>query len=135
MASFLFDEGAKGLTSNGTIDWASDTIKARLVDASVTPSRTATAMTGLTALGTDQTLGSKTKTKDTTNHRIVFDGADLTFPAVAAGSTGRYLVFYKFVTNDAGSTPIFAADMTSVITNGLDILMQLNASGIFYLQA
>ena len=37
--------------------------------------------------GTDQTLGSKTVTKDTTNDRIVYDAADPTWTAVAGGSS------------------------------------------------
>lgn len=134
MSSFVTNEGAKGLLSGGTIDWAADTIKARIVASSVTPTKDDTTMTGMTAIGTDQTLGSKTKTKDTVNDRVVFDAADPTFSAVASGSTGRWLVIYKFVTNDAGSTPIAILDLTSVTTNGLDILMQFSADGILYTQ-
>lgn len=134
MASFVYNEGAKGLTSNGTIDWATDTIKARLVASSVTPDKDDTTMTGYTAIGTDQTLGSKTKTKDTTNDRIVFDAADPTWTAVASGSTVGYVAIFKFVTNDAGSTPIALLDITDTPTNGGDITIALNANGAFYLQ-
>lgn len=134
MSSFLSNEGAKGMTSNGTIDWASDTIKARLVASSVTPDKDDTSMTGYTGIGTDQTLGSKTKTKDTTNDRIVFDAADPTWAAVAGGATIGWIVVYKFVTNDAGSTPIFVIDVTDTPTNGSDIVWTVNAGGIGYLQ-
>lgn len=133
MASFLNNEGAKGMTSNGTIDWAADTIKARLVASSVTPDKDDTAMTGYTAIGTDQTLGSKTKTKDTTNDRIVFDAADPTWTAVASGTVG-WIIVYKFVTNDAGSTPIAIVDVTDTPANGSDIVWTIAATGIFYLQ-
>jgi len=134
MASFLTNSGAQGLTSGGTIDWAADTIKARLVASSVTPDRDDTSLTGYTAIGTDQTLGSKTKTKDTTNDRIVFDAADATWSAVASGSTVGWVVVYKFVTNDAASTPIAVIDVTDTPTNGSDIGWTISASGIFYLQ-
>jgi hypothetical protein len=134
MAYFVTNEGANGLLSGGTITWASDTIKARLVASSVTPTKDDTTMTGYTAIGTDQTLGSKTKTKDTTNDRIVFDAADPTWTAVAGGSTVGWVAIFKFVTNDAGSTPIAILDITDTATNGGDITIAFNADGIFYLQ-
>lgn len=134
MASFVYNEGANGLLSGGTLTWASDTIKARLTASSVTPNKDDTSMTGYTAIGTDQTLGSKTKTKDTANDRIVFDAADPTWTAVAGGSTVGTVTIFKFVTNDAGSTPIASIDITDTPTNGGDITIQFDANGIFYLQ-
>lgn len=121
MASFVSNSGADGLTSGGGITWASDTIKARLVASSVTPDKDDTAMTGYTAIGTDQTLANKTKTKDTTNDKIVFSCDALTWSAVAAGSTVGWVVIYKFVTDDAGSTPIAVIDVTDTPTNGSDL--------------
>lgn len=134
MASFTYNEGANGLTSGGTITWASDTIKARLVASAATINKDDTTMTGHTAIGTDQTLASKTKTKDTTNDRIVFDAADPVWTAVAGGSTVGTVDIFKFVTNDAGSTPIASLDITDTATNGGDITIQFDANGIFYLQ-
>jgi hypothetical protein len=134
MASFIVNAGADGLLSGGTINWASDTIKARLVASSATVNKDDTSMTPHTAIGTDQTLASKTKTKDTTNDRIVFDAADPTWTAVAGGSTVGFVTIFKFVTNDAGSTPIAVLDITDTPTNGGDITIQFNADGAFYLQ-
>lgn len=134
MASEMFDAGVDGITK-GTINWASDTIKARLVDSGVTPDRTASFMTGLTAIGTDQTLGTKTQTKDTTNHREKFDSADPTWSAVAGGSTVGFVVVYKFVTVDGDSIPIALIDVTDLATNGSDITYPVDANGWFYLQA
>ena len=134
MASFVYNEGANGLLSGGTITWASDTIKARLVASSATINKDDTTMTGHTAIGTDQTLASKTKTKDTTNDRIVCDAADPVWTAVAGGSTVGTVDIFKFVTNDAGSTPIASLDITDTATNGGDITIQFDANGIFYLQ-
>lgn len=135
MASFVYNDGANKLLGVATaITWASDTIKVRLVASSVTPNKDDTSMTGYTAIGTDQTLGSKTQTKDTTNDRIVYDGADPTYTAVAGGSTVGWVVVYKFVTNDAGSTPIAVLDVADTATNGGDITITFDATGIFYLQ-
>lgn len=134
MASFLFNEGSNGLLSGGTINWASDTIKARLVASSATVNKDDTSMTPHTVIGTDQTLGSKTKTKDDTNDRIKFDAADPVWTAVAGGSTVGTVTIFKFVTNDAGSTPIASLDITDTATNGGDITIAFHADGAFYLQ-
>lgn len=137
MANFTTNRGARDLTVGGggtAITWSSDTIKARLVASSVTPTKDDTAMTGYTGIGTDQTLGSKTLTEDTTNDRIVFDAADPTWTAVAGGSTVGWCVVYKFVTNDAGSTPIFVIDLTDTATNGGDITVTFASTGIGYIQ-
>lgn len=134
MASFVTNSGADGLTSGGTITFSSDTIKVRLVTSTSTVNKDDTNMSTWIAIGTDQTLGSKTKTKDTTNDRIVFDAADATWTAVAGGSTIGGLGVFKFVTNDAGSTPITFIDVTDTPTNGSDIVWTISADGMFYLQ-
>lgn len=137
MASFVTNKGAFDLqvgTSGTQINWASDTIRVRLVASSFTPDQDDTSMTGYTAIGTDQTLGSKTFAKDDANNRTVYDGADPTWTAVAGGSTIGWIVFYKFVTNDAGSTPIFVHDVTNTATNGGDVTYTIHADGIGYTQ-
>lgn len=135
MASFVTNAGADGLQTGGGITYASDTIKARLVASSATLNKDDTSMTPYTAIGTDQTLGSKTKTKDTTNDRIVYTAAALTWTAVAGGSTVGYVAIFKFVTNDAGSTPIAVIDVADVATNGGDLTLTPDATnGFFYTQ-
>jgi hypothetical protein len=137
MASFVTNRGARDLSveTGGTqIDWSADTIKARLVASSATVGKDDTSLTPYTAIGTDQTLGSKTFTENTTDDRIVYDAADPTWTAVAGGSTVGYVVIFKFVTNDAGSTPIAVIDVTDTATNGGDITVQFASTGIFYLQ-
>lgn len=137
MASFVTNRGARDLsvvTPGTQINWTTDTIKARLVASSFTPTKDDTTMTGYTAIGTDQTLASKTFTEDTTNDRIVYDAADSTWTAVAGGSTVGWIAIFKFVTNDAGSTPIAIIDVTDTATNGGDITVQYDSAGIFYLQ-
>ena len=134
MASFVTDAGSIGL-QNASITWSSATIKARLVSSSVTPTKGSAVMTGLTAIGTDQTLGSKTgPTTDGTNHRTAYDAADPTWTAVAGGSTAGWVVVYKFVTNDGDSIPIAVLDVTDTPTNGGDIGVTFDSTGIFYTQ-
>jgi hypothetical protein len=133
MASFTTNEGSESL-QDGTIVWATDVIKARLVASSFTPNKDDTVMTGYTAIGTDQTLGGKTRTKDTTNDRIVYDATDPTWTAVAGGSTVGTVTVFKFVTNDADSIPIFNIDVTDTATNGGDITAVFSADGIGYTQ-
>lgn len=135
MASFVTNAGADGLTSGGGITWASDTIKARLVATSATPTKDDTNLsTNYTAIGTDQTLTTKTKTKNTTDDRVEFDSDPITWSAVAGGSTVGWIAIFKFVTDDAGSTPIAVIDVADTATNGGDLTYTPGASGLFYLQ-
>lgn len=120
MASGPYLAGLEGLLSS--INLSSDTIKIAAVSTSYTFANSETSMTtaGGTRIGTDQTLGSKTITNG------VFDAADATWTAVAGGSTIGGFVVYKFVTNDAGSTPILFIDTTDTATNGGDIVLQFD---------
>jgi hypothetical protein len=133
MASFVYNEGAKQLTSAG-ISWTADTIKARLIPTSVTPNKDDASMTGYTSLQDSGALTTKTLTKDLTNDRIVFDADDVTFTAVAGGSTANGVVIYKDGANDAARIPIAFCDMTDTATNGGDIATPFDALGVFYLQ-
>jgi hypothetical protein len=132
MAYFVYNEGAESLL-DGSIDWAADTIKARLVASAATPNKDDDDLaSGYTAIGTDQTLGSKTRTKDDTNDRIVYDAGNPTWTAVAGGSTVGWCIVYK---DDGGNgVPIAALDIDNTATNGGDITVTFSADGIFYLQ-
>lgn len=115
---FMFNAGSQGLL-NGTINWASDTIRARPVLSSASPNPDATAMTSIGVTGNDQTLGTKTgPTKDDANDRITYGAASPTFPSQPAGDPINKLVLFKFVTNDAGSIPIACVDIDAVTPNG-----------------
>lgn len=118
MASYWFNEGSEEMAKS-LIDWTADTIRARLVAA--VPARTITSMTGQTAIGSDQTLGTKSIVKDDTNNQVKFVAANPTWTAVAAGSTVAAVIVYKFVTDDAGSIPLCVHDVTDTPTNGGDI--------------
>lgn len=136
MPSLVTNAGANGLTSGGTIVWASDTIRARLCTAG-TFDKDDTAMTGKTAAtgSTDVTLGSKTKTNDTANDRIVFDAADLSWTGLSHTGNAVQIAIYKFVTDDAGSTPIAYIDIIDQsLTGATQADYTIPATGLFYLQ-
>lgn len=137
MASFLYAVAEKGFL-DADIDLLVDTIKVRAVtDTTYTPSEAHTAMSSVTAYAgtTDPTIStSKTTTAG------VFDAADISaaWSSVSQDSSNLIngLVIYKFVTDDAGSTPIAYIDLTTSFTpNGGDINLNFNASGIFSIAA
>ncbi len=131
----VFNRGALGLT-DGSISWGSATIKARLSRTSENAiSKDATAMTGLGVAATDVTLGSKTgPTEDQALDRVKYSAGNFSFPAVASGAEVDKVIVFKFVTDDAGSTPIAVVNITPITPNGGDINVTVNAAGLFYLQ-
>lgn len=134
MASFVFNRGALR-AQDGTLGFTSNTIKARLVSTSESLNKDSTVMTGIGISGFDVTLSGKTgPTEDTANDRITYDAIDLTFSGVTTRPEVNRVVFFKFVTNDADSIPICCCDITAVTPNNGDILVTLDAIGIFYSQ-
>lgn len=130
----MFNQGAYQLL-NGSINWASDTIKARLSLTSETPDVDADVMTGIGLPATDQTLGSKTgPTLDDANNRVNYDCGDITFTSVAAGAEVNKIIVFKFVTNDAASIPIAIVSITAVTPNGGNIGVTIATAGLFYTQ-
>jgi len=131
MASAFYNIGLEGFIASSPINLTSDTIKARLLRVSdYTFAATHTTMSSVvTAVGTDPTLG--TKALGATTDGGTFDAADAVWTAVAAGAAIDCVVIYKFVTNDAGSTPIAYLDGFSVTPNGGDITLQWAASNPF----
>lgn len=123
MASGHFLNALQAYTQ-ADVDLSSDTIKVRLLRTSAyTFDNTDTTMTDVgSGVGTDVTLGSKSLSDGT------FDAADAVFSSVASGSAIDCLVIYKFVTNDAGSTPLAYIDGFSVTPNGGDITIQWQGS-------
>jgi len=137
MAGFVFNAGALELLGAGS--WTGDTIKGRLIlKASGAPSVDATAMTGI---GLDEAtypnctceLGTKVgPTKDDANDIVKFSSANAVFVGAetAVGACDRMVIF-KFVTNDAGSTPLACVEITEVDPNGGDITVTCPANGWF----
>lgn len=138
MTPQVFNRAALNLLGVATaISWSADTIKVRLSRTSeASINKDATAMTGIgdAAIG-DQTLGTKTgPTEDTANDRVGYSSAASTFTAVTGTEVDK-LVIFKFVTNDAGSTPIAVVNLSPAITpNGGNIQVTPAAAGWFYTQ-
>ena len=123
MANALYVKGKEKILS-ASINFTSDTIKVALVK-NTYPQNLSTdefyTSISTYVVGTPQTLGSKTVTGG------VFDAADVTFAAVAAGDTLEGVVIYKD-TGVAGTSPLLAYIDTitgfPLATNGGDITIQ-----------
>ena len=123
MANALYAKGKQKLLA-ADIDLEVDTIKVALVKndyaQNLTTDEFYTAISA-SVIGTPQTLGTKTVTNG------VFDAADATFTAVAAGSTLEGVVIYKD-TGVAGTSALLAYIDTitgfPLATNGGDITIQ-----------
>ena len=134
MASAMYNN-ARQAFMDGLIDLNTNTIKVRAVaDEDYTYTATHTAMTSVTKYtgSTDYTLTSPTIVDG------VFDAADASpaFSALAVDGTKDIdgLVIFKFVTDDAGSTPILYIDLgTAVRPNGgnINITWDSGANKIF----
>ena len=122
MANALYGKGKeKLLSSTASISLDSDTIKVALVSSAYTPNlATDEFYTSISSavLGTPQALGSKAITLG------VFDAADVTYSAVAAGSTAKAVVIYKDTGSTATSPLLAYIDVITgfpLATNGGDI--------------
>jgi hypothetical protein len=134
MASAMYNV-ARQAFMDALIDLNTNTIKVRgVADEDYTYTATHTAMSSVTKYSgsTDPTLASPTITDG------VFDAADLSpaWTALAVDGTKDIdaLVIYKFVTDDAGSTPILYIDLgTAVRPNGgnINITWDSGANKIF----
>lgn len=133
MTSGAYNAWKQAALGTGTrIDCDADTIKIGLLNitADYTVDLTQTSLTPITRYAgtTDQTLASLSIV---TNSLVVaFDAADPTFTAVAVSGTKTVggLIVYKFVTNDAGSTPILYVDgFSAVLPNGGDLVIQFDS--------
>lgn len=127
MVNGVYTVAKQGLI-DGTIDMDTDTIQVVLLDNTATFTLTDTTMTQVTStasdrLDTDVVLGNKTVTDG------VFDNTvDSTWTAVSGNDIGACVV-YKFITNDAGSTPIVFVELADTSTNGGDITVNWDNGG------
>jgi hypothetical protein len=123
VATKLYALGIKHFLA-GDIVWASDTIKARLVTSAYTPAMdTHEFLSSVSsgAVGTDQTLGTKTNTVTAGSPtKVVLNAANSTWTAVAGGSTIVGLVVYKDTGSSATSQLLAYLDF-SATSNGGDI--------------
>lgn len=136
--SGLYTGYKQALLGTGTrVDLDADVIKVGVlniaVDYTFVGGEGASSMTGLTRYAgtTDQTLAFTGTTAVVTNGTTVaFDAADAVFTAVAPSGSKTIggLVFYKFVTNDAGSSPLVYIDgFTPITPNTGNVTLQFDA--------
>lgn len=122
MANALYTKYKESMLSlNPSVDLDTDTIKAALVTASYTANLSTDqywSSASANVVGTPGTLASKTITSG------VFDAADVTFTAVAAGTAASQIVIFKD-TGSAATSPLIARIDTAtglpVTPNGGDI--------------
>ncbi len=133
MANAIFPKWKEAVMQASSNSSLGGTVKAVLVDTGTyTYSSSHEFLSDLSGTGgTAQTIGSKTYTNG------VFDGADVTFTAVAGTVTYEAIVIY-IDTGVAGTSRLVYYYDTSggglpVTSNGGDIAITWNASGIFAL--
>ena len=119
MANGFFDIGKQGI-ANGTFDWSSQAFRMRLMPDSYTFDVSDSNMAAVGAgIGTDSTITTKSVVLDTSANFAFWKSADNPgWSTIATGSTVGGVVLYRFVTDDAGSTPLFYYDVTNTPTNG-----------------
>lgn len=146
MASLTYNEGAMQLESGGSVNYASDTIEVILTKSTYSPNKDDTntvyaaaeisgvsGYTGGYAGAGRKVLGSKTKTKDTTLDRIVYDAADPSAWTLGVGDTvGGAIIGKKGSADDTTAVPLFFLDFTDIPTNGSTFTLQFHADGIAY---
>ena len=120
MSNALYAKGKEKILSGG-INLPADTVKVALVSSAYAPNPTADEFLSAIAanvLNTAQTLGTKSVAGG------AFDASDVTFTAVAAGSTVAGVAIYKD-TGVAGTSPLIAwiDEITGfpLATNGGDV--------------
>ena len=146
MASNLYQEGILRII-NRNIDLASDTLKVMLLSTGYTPNKdhqfvsdvsgselSGTGYTGGYGGSGRKTLASKAMGKSDSTDKAYFDAADSTWTAINAGTIG-YAVVLKEITNDASSPIICCIDVADVVTNGGDVTIVYDSTGIFTLSA
>ncbi len=145
MASAWYNKG-KAEVMNGGIVLLTDTIKVMLVSSAYTfnpdhnfisdVSANEIAVAGYTGGfggAGRKTLAGKTVTEDDANDRSVFDANDLSWAALAAGATIGGAVVVKEITNDGASKLIAFLDPADLPTNGSDVNLTFDATGILWM--
>jgi hypothetical protein len=140
MASKWYGKGLLKVVDR-TIDFASDTIKVMLVNASysynadhdfiddvVANELSGTGYTGGFGGSGRKTTASKTILEDTANDRVEYDFADIVWTGINAGTIGGAIIV-KEITNDASSPLIAFLDPADLVTNGGDVTLVVNAEG------
>jgi len=140
MANIFFNK-AKAALLSGEINWASDTIKLSLMEDTYTPNQASqdywSQISSEECSGTGyttKTLANKAVTEDDANNKSIADADDITWTGLNVG-TVKGAVIWKDTGNPATSPLICWIDTGGfpITTNGGDVTIQFNASGIFNL--
>jgi len=147
MASVFYNYAKKKLC-DGTVAYLTDTIKVMLVSSAYVPNADHEFVSSITNSPSSElsgtgyvagfggagrkALATKAINVDLVNDRAEFDGGDLTWSSINAG-TIAYLVLIEEVVSDTASHLICAIDIGTQATNGGDITVTWNAEGIFQL--
>lgn len=149
MASFVYGRGSlrlmRGNVETTPIDYLNDTIQVGLSTSTHVPNKDDTFIDDggaddfvdgeLSGTGySRQTLGSKTMAYSAANDRVEFDAADTVWTAITAGTAAQATV-HKDAATDVTTPCLVNVDTGGfpVVTNGGDLTIQWNASGIFQL--
>lgn len=125
MANALYDIGRNAFL-NGDIDYTADTIKMALVSDAYTPNLTTHDFwndVSANVVGTPQALSGKSTSAGIANC------SDVTFSAVAGGSTVAYIVLYKDTGTPSTSQLIACYDTATglpIETSGADITIRID---------
>ena len=135
MAGFVFNRAALKF-QDGTLNWETATIRARLSRTTEIPNKDTTVMTGLGLAATDLAVtGRVGPVEDTANDRIAYQGDPLAFPTVAEGPQVDKAIIFAFDTDDANSLPVAVVTITNpVMPNGGGILVNVDPAAMFYTQ-
>ena len=142
MASVFYNE-AKRAFAAGEIDWDTDDIRARLCMSNTNAGSVndgVTAVSGITSdtcddsnYGADKELANEVVTKVDASDRAELEADDISWTGLAGDSSRNAVgvLIYKFVTNDAGSTPICYSEFASPLAPAAgSINVNWNAAGI-----
>lgn len=142
MASFMYNCGPKAILDAALAGTALD-LKAKLVMTNTTVDTENDAIDRLsdfTTLDThdglgyvEKTLASITTSQDDANNRSVLDCADIVWSSLGTGSRSieGVIVYHEISASDANRVPILFLDTSNVASNGGDITLAINASGLF----
>jgi hypothetical protein len=135
VANSVYPKALQGFMTK-TIDMSGDNIKSMLVDATYSYSTAHQYVSDVASGAIIQRGGSNLGTKTETSG--VFDAADFTHTAVPTGHTVAAIIVYDDTPATDATKPLLAfidhdasAVAISLPTNGGDITIQWNASGIF----
>lgn len=136
MATVIYNRGLDELA-----DWGTNTYKFMLMKSGYTPNKDHDYVADVTPASYEitvagysrQTAGTKTRTIDDSNDRIVYDCADVDFGTPASGETVVGMILYREVTNDADSILICYYDLGSIPLTGSSFIVLTGTNGVMYL--